>query len=108
MKTVVRRALGISLLGLLAAGAWPVLARGEGPGVLEAAPERDSSVDGESAPATLLLRDAVRLALREGFRSQIAGLETDQAREAALQTLGAYLPQLQIISQAGWSIRINE
>ena len=95
-------------MGLLAGSISPVAAHAEGSGELESAPERNSSVDAEPAPATLLLPDAVRLALREGFRSQIAGLETDQAREAALETLGAYLPQLQIISQAGWSNRINE
>jgi outer membrane protein TolC len=69
---------------------------------------RPAAEPGRVAVETLSLGEAVERALRDGAPTQIAGLETDRAREAALETLGAYLPQLMITSQAGWSNRIGD
>lgn len=61
------------------------------------------------APAGgLTLSQAVGRALGQGFLAQIARLESGQAEEEALELRGAYLPQLLIEAQAGWTNRINE
>lgn len=54
------------------------------------------------------LSQAVGRALGQGFLAQIARLESGQAEQQALEMRGAYLPQLLIEAQAGWSNRINE
>lgn len=54
------------------------------------------------------LSQAVGRALGRGFLAQIARLESGQAEEQMLELRGAYLPQLLIEAQAGWSNRINE
>ena len=71
-------------------------------------PVRASNGRAPDGLVSLPLGEAVQQALREGFPTRIAGLETDQARELALEVLGAYLPQLGVSAQAGWSNRINE
>ncbi|MFP8873609.1 MAG: hypothetical protein VCB42_03525, partial [Myxococcota bacterium] len=53
------------------------------------------------------LSQAVGRALGRGFLAQIARLESGQAEEQMLELRGAYLPQLLIEAQAGWSNRIN-
>ena len=68
------------------------------PGTSGASPTQDS----------LTLSQAVGRALGQGFLAQIARLETGQAEEGALELRGAYLPQLLIDAQAGWTNRINE
>ena len=68
-----------------------------------------SSISLSNGPSeAITLSEAVGRALGQGFLAQIARLETGQAEEEALELRGAYLPQLLIDAQAGWTNRINE
>jgi outer membrane protein TolC len=56
----------------------------------------------------LTLASAVSRALAGGAAARIARLETHRATDAASEKRGAYLPQLGITSDAGWSNRYEE
>jgi outer membrane protein len=56
----------------------------------------------------LTLANAVSRALAGGAAARIARLETHRATDAASEKRGAYLPQLGITSDAGWSNRYDE
>lgn len=56
----------------------------------------------------LTLAGAVQRALDEGYRAQIARLETGQAGDRLDGARGQYLPRLSVTSNAGYSNRINE
>jgi len=56
----------------------------------------------------LTLTNAVSRALAGGAAARIARLETHRATDAAEEKRGAYLPQLGISSDAGWSNRYEE
>ena len=108
MRSVLRRMRVAAAVGSVVVMTFALAVRADAPEAEADGPELAGEGVAEPVPVALRLDEAVRQALREGFTTQIAGLETEQAREAALETLGAYLPQLMITSQAGWSNRISE
>jgi outer membrane protein len=63
---------------------------------------------GRADEGPLTLSNAVSRALSGGAAARIARLETHQATDAAREKKGAYLPQLGITSDAGWSNRYEE
>ncbi|MBW1684321.1 MAG: TolC family protein [Deltaproteobacteria bacterium] len=63
---------------------------------------------GRADEGPLTLSNAVSRALAGGAAARIARLETHQATDAAREKRGAYLPQLGITSDAGWSNRYEE
>ena len=63
---------------------------------------------GRADEGPLTLSNAVSRALTGGAAARIARLETHQATDAAREKRGAYLPQLGITSDAGWSNRYEE
>ena len=56
----------------------------------------------------LSLADAVKRALVDGRKSRIARLEAERGAEAVGELKGAYLPQVSVSSDAGYSNRSNE
>jgi outer membrane protein len=63
---------------------------------------------GRADEGPLTLSNAVSRALSGGAAARIARLETHQATDSAREKRGAYLPQLGISSDAGWSNRYDE
>jgi len=63
---------------------------------------------GRADEGPLTLSNAVSRALSGAAAARIARLETHQATDAAREKRGAYLPQLGITSDAGWSNRYEE
>jgi outer membrane protein len=63
---------------------------------------------GRADEGPLTLSNAVSRALSGGAAARIARLETHQATDSAREKRGAYLPQLGISSDAGWSNRYED
>jgi outer membrane protein len=80
-------------------------------GALLALAADTASAEGAAPPRAavrLTLREAVAMALEQGYGARIARLEAERAADESARARGAFLPRLWLTSNAGYSNRLDE